>query len=62
MYTYIYQNVRFVLFISFGGRGEYKKFDFCFKKTFPKSSDSFSLYIIMDEHCSPGFYDSVNSR
>lgn len=54
----------FVLFYLFllGGGGEYKKFDFCFKKTFPKSGDSFSLYIIMDEHCSPGFYDSVNSR
>ena len=53
----------FALFCLFllGTKGEeVRKVWFLLQRAFPKSGDSFPLYIIMEAHCS-GFHDSLNS-
>lgn len=56
------QDVCFVLLFSFGSeRGGGQKVWFPFQRAFLRSGDSFSLDMILEDHCS-GFHDNVNAR
>lgn len=48
----------FYLFLLGVREEEVKKVWFLRQRAFPKSGDSFPLYIIMEAHCS-GFHDSL---
>ena len=48
----------FYLFLWGVREEEVKKVWFLHQRAFPKSGDSFPLYVIMETHCS-GFHDSL---
>lgn len=51
-----------IIIIFWWERGEGKKVWGLFQRAFPESGDSFVLRVIMDEHCTLGFHNSLISR